>query len=251
MEFENKVILITGASRGIGQDLALTFGRMGARVVVNYFKSTREANTVVKMIEKSKGEAIKIKADVSRRNAVKKMIAQIIKKYDRIDVLINNAGAVFNPADWHNISENNLNKTIGLNLMGTFTCIREIAPIMLKQHSGIIVNIASLCGMLGASEIIAYAAAKAGVINLTKSFAKELAPRVRVNCLVLGRINYGMSKVIDKTLVKKYSQETLVDRMGKVEDVVNSIKFLVSKQSSFITGQSLIIDGGASLKLGI
>ena len=248
MEFQGKTVLITGASRGIGRSLALAFGQHKAKVVVNFLKSSREADEVVQQIRKMKGTAIKVKADVSKRGDVERLVKRTLKEFNKIDILINNAGIVSDKPYWQEISEKDCEMTIVVNLKSVFECSRLVGKLMLKQKRGRIINISSLRGILGASDIVVYGAAKAGVINLTKSFAKALAPNVNVSCLCLGGMNIGMSKTAEVDKVKKGPKKTLSKRTGKVEDIVNAILFLASEKSGFITGQTLIVDGGASLR---
>lgn len=247
MNFANKIVFVTGASRGIGNALAIAFAEKKAKVVVNYNSSKKEAEKTVKQITDSGGQAIKIKANVSKKKEVDKMVKQIIKKEKKIDILINNAGVV-ESSSWRNLNDKDWQKVIEVNLKGVFECSRAVGLLMLSQKYGKIINISSLRGLLGAEDIIAYGAAKAGVINLTKSFAKALSPNVNVNCIALGRMNIGMSKTANKNKVKKFSKETLVKRIGNIDDIVKAVFFFASQESSFITGQTLIVDGGMSLK---
>jgi len=238
--FHNKTILITGSSRGIGQYMAQRFAALGSIIIVNYSQSAADAYTTVSTIEKQGGQAVAIKANISDRDMVESMYSQILSKYGHLDILINNAGAVFKGDDW--------TKTIATNLTGTYNCLHAAMPIMKNQESGKILNISSLRSILGATDIAAYAAAKAGVDNLTKSFAKILSPYVNVNSLVLGRIDGGMNQIKDNQTKNELANTNLLKRLGSLQDVFQTAKFLVSNKSSFITGQSIILDGGASLK---
>jgi 3-oxoacyl-[acyl-carrier protein] reductase len=249
MEFENKIVLITGASGGIGRGLAAAFGEKEALVVVNYLKSRKEALDVVKRIKESGGQAIAIKADVSKRKDVEKMVEKVLNKFGRIDILINNAGAVFEPAGWQEVSEKSWGKTLAVNLGGVFNCIKEVAPVMLKQKHGKVINIASIAGFIGSSHAPAYSAAKAGVINLTQAFAKELAPHVNVNAVAPCWVaNTDWHKDKGRGFFKMVKREVPMQRMAEIDDVVNAVLFLASEKASFITGQTLILDGGLSLK---
>lgn len=246
--FKNKVILITGASHGIGKGCAFYFASQQATVIINYLKSKKAANEIVKTINQSqKGQAIAIKADVSKINQVDKMINQIIKKYNKIDILVNNAGIVYTPADWKNISPTNWNKTINTNLTGVFNCIKIVAPIMMKQKKGKILNISSTSGIFGNAYSPAYTTSKAGVVNLTQAFAKELAPYINVNSIAPGQTNTRWHKYKNEKDKQNIINNTPLRRMGKIDDIVNAVEFLISEKSNFITGQTLIIDGGATL----
>ena len=247
-EFLNKVILITGASHGIGKGLAQRLGKKGAIVIVNYLKSKKAANEIVEEInQQKKGLAIAIKADVSKINNVIKMAKQIVKKFKKIDILINNAGIVYEPADWVNISPKNWDKTIAVNLTGVFNCIKIIAPIMTEQKSGKILNISSTVGFFGNTYSPAYTVSKSGVINLTQAFAKELAPYINVNSVAPGWINTRWHKYKETKYQQKTINNTPLKKIGQIPDVINAVEFLISKKSNFITGQTLIVDGGATL----
>ena len=247
--FKDKVVLITGASHGLGRKLAFEFGKEKASVVINYFQSKKEAEEVKDKLKNDyQIEAIVVRADVSKRGDVEKMLEKILNKFNSIDILINNAGIVLDPASWKEINEINWERTLAVNLKGVFECCRAVGQVMLKQKFGKIINISSLRGILGGAEVIAYAAAKAGVDNLTKSFAKALAPDVNVNGLSLRTINIGMGKLIKKNEIEPLTQKTLSKRIGEIDDVINGVFFLASDKSNYITGQTLVIDGGITLK---
>jgi 3-oxoacyl-[acyl-carrier protein] reductase len=248
MTFKQKVVLITGASRGIGCGLALAFGNEKAKVVVNYLTSKKEALEIVKKILGVGGEAIPIKTDISKKKDIEKMVKLVMKKFGRIDILINNAGVSLQPSSWQEISEKNWEKIFKVDLKSVFECSRAVGQIMLKQKYGKIINISSLRGYLGGPEVVAYAAAKAGVDNLTKSFAKALAPYINVNGISLGLMNIGMSRFSSEKQKRDWANKALIRKVGKIEDVINVIKFLADDSSSFITGQTIIVDGGFSLK---
>jgi len=236
--FKDKIVLITGASRGIGAGLALAFAEKKARIVINFLSSKKEAQILSKKIKNLGTDFLLVKADISHRKEVEKVLDSVLKKFGRIDILINNAGIVTGSSDWRKISEKDWRRTLDVNLKGVFECCRAFGRIMLKQKYGKIVNISSLRGIFGGSEVIAYAASKAGVENLTKSFAKALAPFINVNCLTLGRINLGMGCALKNRGDKN---------VRKIENVVNKIFFLVSDKSKHITGQTLFLDGRKSL----
>lgn len=248
MKLKNRVALITGSGRGIGRGIALEFAKQGANVVVNYLHSEKDAKETVKQIKKLGSEAFAVKADVSKIDEVSSMVKMVVEKFGRIDILINNAGVITRPGDYKNMTEVDFNKTIDVNLKGTYNCIKAIIPIMKKQKSGRIINIGSVFGILGAAPVAAYCAAKAGVINLTKSLAKELAPDILVNCVAPGTIDTDMTRAGGEELIKHISENTPLKRMGKPEEVAKAVLFLASDDSSFITGHILVVDGGYSLK---
>ncbi len=248
MRLKNKVALITGAGRGIGKAIALEFAREGCKVAVNYLNSGKEAEETVEDIKRLGSDAIAIKADVSRPDEVSSMVDKTVEKFGKIDILVNNSGVITRPADYENMSDADFSRTIDVNLKGVYNCIKTVVPIMKKQKDGRIINIASVFGILGAAPVATYCAAKAGVINLTKSFAKELAPEILVNCIAPGTIDTEMTQSGGKELIKFISENTALKRIGKPEEIAKAALFLASKDSSFITGHVLVVDGGYSLK---
>lgn len=245
MKLKNKVAIITGASRGIGKATAILFAKEGARVVVNYEKRLMDAEKVVSVIGNTK--AIAIQADVSKEDDVKRLVSETIKKFGKIDVLINNAGAVFRGGNWKpNID--NWHMAMDVNLTSAWLMIREVAPIMIKSGSGSIVNISSIYGLLGEASVLAYSSAKGGLITLTKSFAKELAPIIRINAVAPGNVMTDMTKKAGEKLIKFFEQQTPLKRSAEPDEVARAILFLASDDASFITGELLVIDGGYSLR---
>jgi NAD(P)-dependent dehydrogenase (short-subunit alcohol dehydrogenase family) len=248
MRLEGRVAIITGASSGIGKATALLFGREGAKVVVNYSHSADEANEVVDSIIKSGGEALAIKADVSKEHEVKSMIEETIKKYGKIDILHNNAGVelqkpitITNEEEW--------NKVLDINLKGMFHCSKYAISYM--KEGGVIVNTASVAGLFGSANLSAYCASKGGVIALTKALALEYAPnKIRVNCICPGAIDTPMlRRFIDaspdpKATEKQFTSMHPLGRLGQPEDIARAALFLASDSSSFITGHTLVVDGG-------
>jgi 3-oxoacyl-[acyl-carrier protein] reductase len=245
--FENKVVLITGASRGIGRQLALAFSKQGAVVVANYHNSKKEALSLEKTVKDNGGQIILEYADISKRKDVKKMSESISRRYGRIDILVNNAGVVTEPADWMSLREDGWKRTIGVNLKGVYECSRCVGKTMLNQKYGKMINISSVVSISGADYAVAYAAAKAGVDNLTKSFAKALSPYVNVNSIAFGRLNLGINSKRDAS-IHCMMKDNLMQRPGQAEDAINTVFFLASDASGFITGQTLVVDGGGSLR---
>ncbi|MEK6833738.1 MAG: glucose 1-dehydrogenase [Nanoarchaeota archaeon] len=243
MDLKNKIVLVTGSSRGIGKAIALLFAKEGAKVIVNYSKSEKEANEVLNEIKKT-SDGIAIKCDVSKEEEVKKMISEIIKKFGRLDILINNAGIVFDIPLFEKTVEQ-WNKTLGVNLIGTFLCSKYAVPYIKKQKSGVIINIASTNGIDSLSpESADYDASKAGVISLTKNLASELAPNIRVNCVAPGWVNTDINKNLPKDYMIKETEKILLKRFGMPEEIGKAVLFLASDDASFITGTTLIVDGG-------
>lgn len=244
MRFKDKVVLITGASRGIGRSIALSFAKEGAKVIVNYYVVEKEANEVISQISKIGSEAIALKCDVSKEEEVKKMIYDTIKRFGKIDILINNAGIVFDVP----LLEKNLdqwNRTFGVNLIGVFLCTKYAVPYLKKQKSGVVINISSTNGINTLNpESADYDASKSGVVSLTKNFASELAPNIRVNCIAPGWIDTDINKGLSKEYVAEEKERVLMKRFGKPEEIAKVALFLASEDASFITGSTLIVDGG-------
>jgi 3-oxoacyl-[acyl-carrier protein] reductase len=239
---ENKVAIITGASRGIGRATAIALAEQGARVVINYASSSTAAEELVKQIEAQGGEAIAQQADVSQVDQVDALIKAAIDKWGQIDVLVNNAGITkdtlllrMKPEDWQAV--------INLNLTGVFLCTRAVAKIMLKQKSGRIINIASVAGQMGNPGQANYSAAKAGVIGFTKTVAKELAPRgITVNAVSPGFIATDMTADLKADKILEFIP---LGRYGNPEEVAGMIRFLAADPAaSYITGQVFNVDGG-------
>lgn len=236
-----KVALVTGASRGIGKAVALELGK-SHWVVVNYLKNKGKALEVVSKINE-KGKAFAYKCDVSKEIEVKKMVSEILDKYSRIDVLVNNAGVL----EKSSLLETPLDlwkRTIETNLTGCFLVSREVAKAMVENRYGRIVNISSVAGVMGGVVGPAYAASKGGIIAMTKSMARELAPHVNVNAVAPGPIETEMVKNLPKEVVENLRSITPLKRIGKPQDVANLVSFLVSDRARHITGQVIVIDGG-------
>ena len=236
-----KTVLITGASRGIGRAIASVFAKNGYSVIINYNRSKDEANTLTAELTKQYGAECKaIKADVSNSAEVKAMF----KKAGAVDVLINNAG-VSSQKLFTDITDEDWKNTIGVNLDGAFYCCREALPRMISQKRGVIINISSMWGEVGASCEVHYSASKAGVIGLTKALAKEVAPSgIRVNCIAPGVIMTDMMSGYDDETIEELKVETPLQRLGTPEDIASAALFLASDEASFITGQSLGVNGG-------
>lgn len=245
MKLKNKVAIITGSSRGIGKATAILFAKEGAKVVINCKDQTAEAKRVVSVLGNAK--AIFIQADVSKEDDVKRLVSETIKKFSKIDILINNAGAIFRKGDWKS-NVDIWHMAMDVNLTSTWLMIREVAPIMIKNGSGSIVNVASIYGFLGAAPVLAYASAKGGLITLTKSFAKELAPNIRVNAVAPGNVMTDMTKEAGKKFIKLFEQQTPLRRSAEPDEIAKAILFLASNDASFITGEILVVDGGYSLR---
>lgn len=245
MRLKNKIAIITGSSRGIGKATALLFAKEGAKVVVNYKHNKKEAEKVVQIIGKT--NTLLVQADVSKEKDVKRLLSETIKRFGKIDILINNAGEILRPGDWKTGIET-WQKTIEVNLTSAWLVTKAVVPIMLKQGHGNIVNLTSTVGLLGVAPVLAYSCAKNGIVALTKAFAKELAPHIRVNAVAPSNVMTDMTRSAGKELVEFMKQNTPLKRIAKPEEIAKAILFLVSDDASYITGEILVVDGGYSLK---
>ncbi len=244
MENVEKAALVTGASRGIGRAIALALAKKGYVVAVNYGGSQAAAEGVKAEIEAAGGRAIVIQGDVSKAEDVDKVFAEIKKEFGRLDVLVNNAG-ITRDSLMLRLKEENWDAVIDTDLKSGFLTMKAAAPIMMKQKKGAIVNIASVVGIMGNIGQINYSAAKAGVIGMTKTAARELAARgIRVNAVAPGFIATSMTDVIPEKIKEGMIHSIPLGRMGQAEDVANAVCFLASDEASYITGQVLKVDGG-------
>jgi len=236
----NKVALVTGASRGIGKACALELANAGYDVIVNYAGNEEAANSVVSEIKAKGVNSEAVKFDVSNKKNVEDAINDIISKYEKIDVLVNNAG-ITRDGLFIRMSEENWNDVINTNLTGMFNVANPVVKLMMKQRSGSIVNLSSIVGINGNAGQANYAAAKAGVIGMTKSLAKELGSRgIRVNAVAPGFIQTDMTKSLDS---EKMLDLIPLKRLGDPVDVAKVVKFL-AVDAEYVTGQVLRVDGG-------
>jgi len=216
-------------------------------VVANYLTSEEQAKELVRHISEF-SKAIAVRADVADATQVRILVEQTLKAFGRADVLVNNAGAILRPGDWQSMTEEVWQRTLDTNLLGVLNCIRSFAPVFLRQESGKIINITSTYGILGAAPVIAYTTAKAGVINMTHAFAKELAPFVTVNAVAPGNIDTEMTRAAGEEFIHSTIEATPLRRLGQPEDVANAVSFLASPKADFITGQVIVVDGGHMLR---
>ncbi len=243
MKLQNKVAIITGSSRGIGRATAILFAQEGAKVIINYITNKKEAESVAK--EVGIENCLLVQADISKEEGVKRLVKNTLDKFGKIDILINNAGEIIRPGDWKTDIET-WEKTIDVNLTSVWLMIKEVAPIMQKQ--GAIVNLTSTVGLLGSQYVLAYSCAKNAIVALTKSFAKELAPNIRVNAVAPSNVMTDMTKGAGEELIERMKKNTLLKRIAEPEELAKAIIFLASDDASYITGEILVVDGGYSLK---
>lgn len=242
-----KVALVTGASRGIGRQTAITLASYGATVIVNYNGSREKAEEVAAQIKEKGGNAAIYGCNVSDYAAVENMMKELVKEYGRIDILVNNAG-ITKDGLLMKMSEEDYDAVLDINLKGTFNCIKHISRQMLKQKGGRIINLSSVVGVYGNAGQVNYSASKAGVIGITKSVAKELGSRgITVNAVAPGFIITEMTDAMPEDAKKQVSDRIAMKRLGEVTDVAETVAFLASDKAAYITGQVICVDGGMSI----
>lgn len=241
---EKKTALVTGAGKGIGRAIALALAKMGVLVIVNYRGSKEQAEETVQKIREMGQEAEAYPCDVSDFQAVETMMKTIVSKYGRLDILVNNAG-ITKDGLILKMSEEDFDKVVDTNLKGTFHTIRHASRQMIRQRSGRIINISSVSGVMGNPGQSNYAAAKAGIIGLTKTMAKELGSRgITVNAIAPGFIETDMTAVLSESVQQNIQAQIPLGHFGKPEDVAAAAAFLASEEAGYITGQVLCVDGG-------
>lgn len=242
-----KVALVTGASRGIGREIALTLSSQGATVVINYSGSKEKAEEVLETIKANKKEAAIYQCNVSDPDAVQAMMQYVVDTYGKIDILVNNAGITKDNL-LMKMSEDEFNQVMDVNLKGTFHTCKSVIRQMIRQRSGRIVNMASIVGITGNAGQVNYSASKAGIIGLTKSLAKEVASRnITVNAVAPGFIKTDMTSELPTKVVDEMLNAIPMKRQGLPEDIANAVSFLVSEESGYITGQVLEVNGGMNM----
>lgn len=242
---ENKKnVLITGGTRGIGKAIALKFAQEGYNLIINYVSDRTDIKKLEEEFIKYNVDVLFIKADVSNFEECKKMIDKSIEKFETIDVLINNAGITKDNLLLR-MSVEDFEQVIDINLKGTFNVTKNVVPYMMKKRKGKIVNLASVVGISGNAGQCNYAASKSGIIGFTKSIAKELASRnILANCVAPGFIDTDMTSILNDNVKENINSQIPLKRMGKSEEIANSVYFLAGEENTYITGQVLNVDGG-------
>lgn len=240
----SKVALITGATRGIGREIAITLAKEGYDIALNYRKENEELESVKKEIEENKVKCFAIQGDVSNFDDCEELVKHVIEKFNKIDVLVNNAG-ITKDMLLMRMKKEDFEQVIDVNLVGTFNVTKNVITHMLKARSGRIINISSVVGISGNAGQTNYSASKAGIIGFTKSLAKEVASRnILVNAVAPGFIETSMTEILKEEVKEEIGKSIPLKRMGTAQDVANVVKFLASEDSSYITGQVIQVDGG-------
>ncbi|HHY26679.1 MAG TPA: 3-oxoacyl-[acyl-carrier-protein] reductase [Desulfitobacterium dehalogenans] len=247
MLLDNSVVIVTGGSRGIGRAIALELARAGAKVVVNYAGHGEKAEETLRLIQELGGEGVAVQADVSKGEDVERLIQTTLKTYGKIDILVNNAG-ITRDTLLLRMKETDWDAVLDTNLKGVFLCTKAVSKSMMKQRSGVVINISSVVGISGNAGQANYSAAKAGIIGFTKSIARELGSRgIRVNAVAPGYISTDMTESLGEEVKDQVMTQIPLGRMGQPEDIAKTVVFLASPAASYITGQTLAVDGGMAM----
>ena len=240
----DKCALITGATRGIGKQIAITLAEQGYNIALNYRKENEELENTKKEIEEIGVQVLAVKGDVANFENCENFVKQVIERFGQIDVLVNNAG-ITKDMLLMRMKKEDFEQVIDTNLVGTFNVTKNVVPYMMKARSGRIINISSVVGISGNAGQTNYSASKAGIIGFTKSLAKEIASRnILVNAVAPGFIETNMTDVLKDDVKQEIAKNIPLKRMGTTQDVANVVKFLASDDSSYITGQVINVDGG-------
>ena len=248
MRFHDRTAIVTGASRGIGNAVALALGREGARVIVNYVRSREAAENVVAAIERLGGQAEAVGADVRDYGQVAEMVSRAAARFGRVDILVNNAGLIRDkPVTF--MTNEEWTEVVDVNLKGAFHCIKAVGRDMVRQRYGRIVNVSSDAGLMGDLMRANYASAKAGMIGLTKAVAREFAASgVTVNAVAPGIIQTDLIANMTDLKRKKMEQAVPLARFGRPEEVAEAVLFLASEEAAYVTGEVLCVDGGLNTR---
>lgn len=244
---QGKCAVITGASRGIGREIALKYAKEGANIVLNYRNSEIEALQLKEELDKLGSNTLIIKANVSNFEEAERLIKEAKEVFGRVDILVNNAGITKDNLIMR-MKEEDFDSVIDVNLKGAFNCLKAVTPIMIRQKSGKIINMSSVVGVIGNAGQVNYCASKAGLIGMTKSLAREIGGKnINVNAIAPGFIDTDMTKVLSEEQKKNIMSQVPLKRLGQADDIANLALFLASEQSNYITGQVIHVDGGMAM----
>lgn len=247
MMLEHKVAIVTGASRGIGRAIALELASKGADVVINYSGNEEAARLVAREVEKMGRKSLVVKANVADASEVEKMFKETLNTFGKIDILVNNAGVTRDNLMMR-MKEEEWDAVINTNLKGVYNCMKAATRPMIKQKSGRIINISSVVGLLGNPGQVNYVAAKSGVIGMTKTVAQELASKgITVNAVAPGFIETDMTEELKINIKEELLKQIPLNKFGKPEDIARVVRFLVSEDAQYITGQTISVDGGMAM----
>lgn len=245
--FQDKIVLVTGGSRGIGREISKLFGRSGATVVINYYQDKSAADSLMLEMASMGGHAVLSQCDIGDRDSVEEMVQSIFDLYGRIDILVNNAG-IWEPTPAGATDPKVFERTMAVNLDGVIYCAEAVVPGMKERRSGVIINISSTAGQRGEAGFGVYAATKGGVISYTKSLAAELASSgIRVNCVAPGWVVSDMTENTFEEQGDQIFPQIPLQRAGRPEEIAWPVLFLASEQASYITGEILNVNGGSVL----
>lgn len=248
MMLANRVAIVTGASGGLGRAIATALAAEGAAVVINYARNAQAAQELVQALEAKGGKALAVQADVATLDGAEALVKASQEAFGKVDILVNNAG-INRDGLLMRMKEEDWDSVLDTNLKGVFLCTRAVARPMLKARSGRIINIGSVSGLVGTAGQANYAAAKAGMIGLTRSTARELGSRgITANCVAPGAIEAGMLLELSEEQRAAYLKQIPLERFGKPEDVAAAVVFLAGPAGAYITGQTLAVDGGLTMQ---
>lgn len=247
MDFQEKIVFVTGSSKGIGEAIVKEFASLKATVIIHYHMEEEKARLVEKdIVQKYQVPTLLVQGDISKEEDIDRMIKEIICKFGRIDVLVNNAAIAIDTL-FEDKTVDNFQKILGINLIGTFLLSKKVGNIMMNQKSGRIINISSTNGIDTVyPESIDYDASKAGVISITKNLAKQFSPYVLVNSVAPGWVNTEMNKNLDKEFIEEECKKIVLNRFAEPEEIAGIVTFLASPKASYITGTTIRVDGGVN-----
>lgn len=243
MRLENKVAVVTGSSRGIGKAIAIEFAREGCDVVINYLRSASSAREVANFIEGLGRKAVVVRADVSSKSDVRRLFSRVVSEFGEVDILVNNAG-IYPEFDMTKDPIEEWDKMVDVNVRSMVLCSAAVVPGMIERGSGNIINISSVSGLFGG---VGYGLTKAANIALTKGLARRLAPHVRVNSIAPGVVDTGWVSELSDRDREQLKKKIPLRRWASSEEIAKVAVFLASDESSFITGETIVVDGGDSI----
>ena len=244
MEFVGKVVLVTGGGRGIGRAISAAFAQEGAALAIAYREHGRDAQAVVDGLRRAGRRAIALHADVGKAGDATALVGQVVDEWERLDVLVNNAG-ILRRTPLADLTLQEWDEVVATNLTGVMLCAQAAAPA-LRARGGAIVNVASIRGLIGGTSL-AYAASKGGVVTLTKTLARNLAPQVRVNAVAPAFVDTALNVHLTVEQREKIAEQIPLGRFAEPEEIARAVVFLASPRATYITGQTLVVDGGLTM----